>query len=69
LLKRPIYAGYVEATDWGASLRKGHHEADDRLRDERSRPPDSERLEHKKAVLKLAFGDRQTYVRNEGLEL
>lgn len=26
----------------------------------------SERLEHKKAVLKLAFGDRLTYVRNEG---
>jgi site-specific DNA recombinase len=26
----------------------------------------SERLEHKKAVLKLAFADRLTYVRNEG---
>src|SRR5690606_27972010 len=26
----------------------------------------SERLEHKKAVLKLAFGDRLSYVRNEG---
>jgi site-specific DNA recombinase len=26
----------------------------------------SDHLEHKKAVLKLAFGDRLTYVRNEG---
>ena len=26
----------------------------------------SERLEHKEAVLKLAFADRLTYVRNEG---
>jgi site-specific DNA recombinase len=26
LLKRPIYAGYVEAPDWGVTLRKGHHE-------------------------------------------
>jgi hypothetical protein len=26
----------------------------------------SDRLEHKKAVLKLAFADRLTYVRNEG---
>jgi hypothetical protein len=26
-----------------------------------------DRLEHKKAVLKLAFADRLTYVRNEGL--
>ena len=26
LLKRPIYAGYVEAPNWDISLRKGHHE-------------------------------------------
>ena len=26
LLKRPVYAGYVEAPDWGVTLRKGHHE-------------------------------------------
>ena len=26
LLRRPHYAGYVEAPDWGVSLRKGHHE-------------------------------------------
>lgn len=26
LLKRPVYAGYVEAPAWGVSLRKGHHE-------------------------------------------
>jgi hypothetical protein len=26
LLKRSIYAGYVEAPDWGVTLRKGHHE-------------------------------------------
>ena len=27
LLTRPIYAGYVEARNWGVGLRKGHHEA------------------------------------------
>ena len=27
LLTRVIYAGYVEAPNWGVSLRKGHHEA------------------------------------------
>ncbi|MEO1361011.1 MAG: recombinase family protein, partial [Pseudomonadota bacterium] len=27
MLQRAIYAGYVEAPDWGISLRKGHHEA------------------------------------------
>jgi hypothetical protein len=27
---------------------------------------DSERIEHKRTVLKLAFGDRLAYVRNEG---
>lgn len=26
LLKRPVYAGYVESPDWGVTLRKGHHE-------------------------------------------
>lgn len=26
ILQRPVYAGYVEAPDWGVSLRKGHHE-------------------------------------------
>src|SRR5690606_30452986 len=26
LLKRPVYAGYVEAPDWGVTLRKGRHE-------------------------------------------
>ena len=26
ILRRPVYAGYVEAPDWGVSLRKGHHE-------------------------------------------
>ena len=26
LLTRPVYAGYVEAPNWGVSLRKGHHE-------------------------------------------
>ncbi len=26
LLERPTYAGYVEAPNWGVSLRKGHHE-------------------------------------------
>jgi len=26
LLTRPVYAGYVEAPNWGISLRKGHHE-------------------------------------------
>jgi hypothetical protein len=26
LLKRPIYAGYVEAPDWAVPLRKGYHE-------------------------------------------
>jgi site-specific DNA recombinase len=25
-LTRPVYAGYVEAPEWGVSLRKGHHE-------------------------------------------
>ena len=25
-LTRPIYAGYIEAPNWGISLRKGHHE-------------------------------------------
>lgn len=24
---RPVYARYVEAPDWGVSLRKGHHQA------------------------------------------
>jgi site-specific DNA recombinase len=27
LLTRPVYTGYVEAPNWGVSLRKGHHEA------------------------------------------
>ena len=27
LLTRPVYAGMVEASKWGVSLRKGHHEA------------------------------------------
>jgi len=26
MLQRPLYAGYVNATDWDVSLRKGHHE-------------------------------------------
>ena len=26
LLKKPVYAGYVEAPNWGVSLRKGQHE-------------------------------------------
>jgi hypothetical protein len=26
ILTRPVYAGYVEAPNWGISLRKGHHE-------------------------------------------
>ena len=26
LLKKPVYAGYVEADGWGVSVRKGHHE-------------------------------------------
>lgn len=26
LLTRPVYAGYVEASNWGVSLRPGHHE-------------------------------------------
>jgi Arc/MetJ-type ribon-helix-helix transcriptional regulator len=26
ILERPTYAGYVEAPNWGVSLRKGHHE-------------------------------------------
>lgn len=26
LLIRVVYAGYVEAPDWGVSLRKGQHE-------------------------------------------
>lgn len=26
MLQRPIYAGYIEAPDWGVALRKGHHE-------------------------------------------
>ncbi|MEM7547696.1 MAG: recombinase family protein [Pseudomonadota bacterium] len=26
ILQRAVYAGYVEAPDWGVSLRKGHHE-------------------------------------------
>jgi len=26
LLRRPIYAGYIERPNWGVSLRKGHHE-------------------------------------------
>jgi hypothetical protein len=26
LLQRPVYAGYVEAPNWGVSLRKGQHE-------------------------------------------
>lgn len=26
LLTRPVYAGLVEAPDWGVTLRKGHHE-------------------------------------------
>lgn len=27
ILERPTYAGFVEAPNWGVSLRKGHHEA------------------------------------------
>ncbi len=27
MLTRPIYAGYIEAPNWGVGLRKGHHEA------------------------------------------
>jgi hypothetical protein len=27
ILTRPVYAGYVEAPNWNASLRRGHHEA------------------------------------------
>ncbi|MEO0620586.1 MAG: recombinase zinc beta ribbon domain-containing protein [Pseudomonadota bacterium] len=27
ILERPAYAGYVEAPNWGVSLRMGHHEA------------------------------------------
>jgi site-specific DNA recombinase len=26
ILQRPVYAGHVEAPDWGVSMRKGHHE-------------------------------------------
>jgi len=26
ILQRSVYAGYVEAPDWGVSMRKGHHE-------------------------------------------
>jgi site-specific DNA recombinase len=26
MLQRKVYAGYVEAPQWGVSLRKGHHE-------------------------------------------
>src|SRR5690606_40162200 len=38
LLKRPVYAGYVEAPDWDVKLRKGHHEPVDQLRDVQNDP-------------------------------
>ena len=27
ILQQPVYAGMVEVSDWGVSMRKGHHEA------------------------------------------